>query len=811
MQTTTLSASFRLLLLVVLSLSALITEAQKSVRLIEIHSGWGGLGTPQNANVIIRQEKGKFLCDGKLVDASLVGALVAALDAPLIAKPDLANLGITPAWLKAHATSAEGKLPGKFFEATARQKELFATSFTDLAMIAKVVPQLFQYASSDDYPYTEVDVLFEDGSALSAKSHSYYAFLMPWELSEKGEETYNANISRALSALMPPHTVNKGRLAGEGFVSALAGTLMLNIEPEWNLRGVESRAGDALAALRSVYTVERADINAYHSQEFGKSWDPKGPHETNLHAIIHKSTMPANVFDELILLYDHDKVEGVQEFLNSGTRYEALALSVPWLKDYIQLHPEESVYIFQVHNTSLGEHAMHTFALDMKARGREDLIAEVQAQQSQITLLKVGAADWLLFPDKHMMLWRYGGPSGLLKWTPADFPPGQCGIYQSNYGGCSGRETLPDGTLAAEPAPRDQVCMAVHRTTQAVGVPRTDELFPVMDHDRAGFIDRNGKVIIPLCFDKVGAFSEGLARFERDRHWGYIDASGSVVIEPRFPWAEEFSEGLARVQVSGEALGYDGRWGFIDRTGKVVISPDYKTALGGRSNIGRSGDQEGAFQDGLAKIEVEGKTGFIDKAGEVVIPPEFTYAYPFAEGLAAVTKSSSGDDGWGYIDRTGKWVIAPQFEWGSSFQERLAPVNRKHDCGYIDPTGAYVLRPPVSPGEKDCATVWGDFVEGLSRWKFGNKYGFIDHTGKVVIKPRFDLTFHFSEGFAAVQIGGKWGYIDKTGKVVIEPRALARAEDFHHGLAFVTTLDGRYGYIDKSGNYVWTPRLLYIN
>jgi hypothetical protein len=119
--------------------------------------------------------------------------------------------------------------------------------------------------------------------------------------------------------------------------------------------------------------------------------------------------------------------------------------------------------------------------------------------------------------------------------------------------------------------------------------------------------------------------------------------------------------------------------------------------------------------------------------------------------------------------------------------------------------GALVLQPRVSPGETDCATVWGDFVNGLARWKFGNKYGFIDSTGKTVIKPKFDLTFHFSEGLAAVMLGGKWGYIDTAGKMLILPMPLMRAEDFHHGLAFVSTKDGKYGYIDKSGKYVWTP------
>ena len=82
--------------------------------------------------------------------------------------------------------------------------------------------------------------------------------------------------------------------------------------------------------------------------------------------------------------------------------------------------------------------------------------------------------------------------------------------------------------------------------------------------------------------------------------------------------------------------------------------------------------------------------------------------------------------------------------------------------------------------------------EGLARFERDQKWGYVDKTG-------------------AVMVGGKWGYIDTTGKMVIQPMPLMRAEDFHHGLAFVSTKEGRYGYIDKSGKYLWTPTLLYKN
>jgi len=275
------------------------------------------------------------------------------------------------------------------------------------------------------------------------------------------------------------------------------------------------------------------------------------------------------------------------------------------------------------------------------------------------------------------------------------------------------------------------------------------------------------------------------------------------VIEPSFTWAEEFHEGLAHVQVTGRAFGYEGRWGYIDETGKIVITPNFGPLLGDDNG------EESAFHDGLAMVEIEDnagppREGFIDKSGKLVIAARFTNVYPFSEGFAAATESEYGDTGWGYIDTSGNWVIPPQFDGASSFQFGLAPVNRKGDCGYIDKKGNQVLHLPAPRGQQDCASAWGDFSDGLSRWLFGKKYGFIDRSGKTVIPPRFDLTYGFSEGLAAVQIGKRWGYIDTTGRMVIAPQEFSHVEPFHNGLAQVGTKDG-VGYIDRSGKYVWGP------
>ena len=54
--------------------------------------------------------------------------------------------------------------------------------------------------------------------------------------------------------------------------------------------------------------------------------------------------------------------------------------------------------------------------------------------------------------------------------------------------------------------------------------------------------------------------------------------------------------------------------------------------------------------------------------------------------------------------------------------------------------------------------------------KLGDKYGFIDRAGKMVINPQFDEATSFSEGLAAVLLSGKYGFIDRTGKMVINPQ-----------------------------------------
>ncbi|MBU3187647.1 WG repeat-containing protein, partial [Clostridium estertheticum] len=81
--------------------------------------------------------------------------------------------------------------------------------------------------------------------------------------------------------------------------------------------------------------------------------------------------------------------------------------------------------------------------------------------------------------------------------------------------------------------------------------------------------------------------------------------------------------------------------------------------------------------------------------------------------------------------------------------------------------------------------------------EIGGKWGFINKTGEIVIKPQFDFACNFSEGLAAIKVEGKSGFINKNGKIVIKPQFDNIYDDvssFHEGLAMVN-IGGKWGFI----------------
>lgn len=76
-------------------------------------------------------------------------------------------------------------------------------------------------------------------------------------------------------------------------------------------------------------------------------------------------------------------------------------------------------------------------------------------------------------------------------------------------------------------------------------------------------------MVIQPQFDYVSSFSEGLAAVAIDKKIGYINKVGKIVIPIQLDRAKDFFEGLAVVKNSDKN---NFRFGFINKKGEMVIS-----------------------------------------------------------------------------------------------------------------------------------------------------------------------------------------------------------------------------------------------
>jgi len=143
------------------------------------------------------------------------------------------------------------------------------------------------------------------------------------------------------------------------------------------------------------------------------------------------------------------------------------------------------------------------------------------------------------------------------------------------------------------------------------------------------FIGKDGRVVIDaekhpsrVCrIDACNYFSEGLVavKSSNSEKYGYMDKEGKMIIPPQYDDAMPFRNGLAFVEK-------DGAYSFIDKSGNVVFT----------ENDGIRIPRFSSFSEDMAVIIKDGKYGYINTKGKIVIEPQFESAGPFSEGLAAV-------------------------------------------------------------------------------------------------------------------------------------------------------------------------------
>jgi hypothetical protein len=232
---------------------------------------------------------------------------------------------------------------------------------------------------------------------------------------------------------MPKEFVNRERLSGEHLHIRLAEQVMWEIRHKWDLLDAENKTGKHFRALKQRFLIEAAEVNSYHSVDFGLEWVDGDPGIQNLQAKLKRQDLPANFRIGIVLPFTNGEVEGVDNFLGDIDRYVKLALSVPWLRKVMRSHREATFELRFVGDRSFSKKAMQIFAADMKLKGKEALVKEVEAVQEKVSLLSVGwmySRDyWLVLPDKRVVLWRFDNDSELIVGKSSSSSAWKCSDY----------------------------------------------------------------------------------------------------------------------------------------------------------------------------------------------------------------------------------------------------------------------------------------------------------------------------------------------------------------------------------------------
>lgn len=275
-------------------------------------------------------------------------------------------------------------------------------------------------------------------------------------------------------------------------------------------------------------------------------------------------------------------------------------------------------------------------------------------------------------------------------------------------------------------------------------------------------INKNFEKLFEIPGESYLCYSEGILQFRQKDKAGYLDKNGNIVIPPQFDSARNFENGYASVEKKE-------KWGLIDKTGKQVLLPVFDF-LGTVA-------EDGIFTCAIRIGKSERMYGLINVKSEIIIKPKYNHSHGYNEGLICYR-----DDNYkyGYMDINENWIIKPQYDDATIMKNGMAAVGINDKWGIINKNGEWIIKPVYT---------WArSFREGLAavyvggKWDYeyplGGKWGFINMNGDMVIPAIFDEVEAFKNGVCRVEIGDvagdvdfiySTGYIDKSGKYIWKP------------------------------------------
>jgi hypothetical protein len=91
-----------------------------------------------------------------------------------------------------------------------------------------------------------------------------------------------------------------------------------------------------------------------------------------------------------------------------------------------------------------------------------------------------------------------------------------------------------------------------------------------------GYINKEGKVVIPIEYDLGSHFHEGFASVKKGCYWAFINSNGQLITPFRYEAVGDFLGGLASIYLAGRTgyLTHEGteRWDCYSACGSLGFS-----------------------------------------------------------------------------------------------------------------------------------------------------------------------------------------------------------------------------------------------
>ncbi len=171
----------------------------------------------------------------------------------------------------------------------------------------------------------------------------------------------------------------------------------------------------------------------------------------------------------------------------------------------------------------------------------------------------------------------------------------------------------------------------------------------------------------------------------------------------------------------------------------------------------------------------------------------------------------AGSKFWGYANLKGELIIPAQYEKCYRFSEDGYATyydSKAKQYFFINPKGDILSTEIASFKLHDgFGFDLEGFKDGLVGIKVGEKWGFLNTSGKIAIPAKYDDVSEFNSGYAIAKMGSTFIILNTKGEeTMIQVPGILDVKDFAENLAPFKAADKKFGFLGPDGKVVINPQ-----